>query len=107
LLCAAVPQESTTGSTTEGVKVDDSSAFTSEEAEICGSSSSPEVCSTSTGTGTVRHEDNRKAATESNLEEGDRGSSVSSCGSQRSLRGVTAPPRFVPLGTQSCHTEER
>jgi hypothetical protein len=98
-------------SSTDGVKADDNSSFISEEAGMCGNSNSPEMHSTSTITETVRHEDDRKATIESDSEQADEDSSnsgsVSNCGSQRSVRVVMAPPKFVPLGTPSRHTEER
>jgi hypothetical protein len=93
-------------SATEGIKTEDNSTFTSEEVGVCGSSSSPEMCSTSTVMETVGHTDDKNGAAESNLEQVDRGS-VTSCGSQRSLREIISPPKFVPLGTPSCQTEER
>jgi hypothetical protein len=93
------------------VKTEDNSSFRSEEAGICGNSSSPETHSTSAVTETVRHEDDRKAAAESDSEQVDEDSSnsgsVSNCGSQRSVRVIMAPPKFVPLETPSRHTEER
>jgi hypothetical protein len=98
-------------SSTDEVKTEDNSSFTSEEAEICGNSNSPEMHNTSTITETVRHEDGRKATVESDSEQADEDSSnsgsVSNCGSQRSVRVIVAPPKFVPLETPSRHTEER
>lgn len=106
LLYGAVPQDSVTLSATEGIKTEDNSSFTSEEGGVCGSSSSTETYSTGTVMETVRHKDDRKGAEESNSEQVDRGS-VTSCGSQRSLREIISPPKFVPLGTPSRQTEER
>jgi hypothetical protein len=68
---ARVPQDSVTTSTTEGVKAEDNSSFRSEEAGICGNSNSPETHSTSTVTERVRHEDDKKAAMESESEQVD------------------------------------
>jgi hypothetical protein len=97
-------------SSVEGVKAEDSSAAISEEVAISSNSSTSETHSTSSEAETVRHEGDRKSAIESSSLEvdGDSSSSgISSCGSQRSLRGIMAPPKFVPLGTPSLHTEER
>jgi hypothetical protein len=97
----------------EGVKAEDSSAPISEEVAISSSSSSStsETHSTSSEAETVRHEGDRRGAVESSSVEVDGDSSsnsgISSCVSQRSLRGIMAPPKFVPLGTPSRHTEER
>ncbi|XP_021914527.1 ran-binding protein 3 isoform X4 [Zootermopsis nevadensis] len=102
---ARVPQDSVSTSATDGIKNEDNSASSSEEVGACGSSSSPETCSTSTVIETVGHKENRKGAAESNSEEVDRGS-VTSCGSQKNLTEIISPPKFVPLGTPSCQTEE-
>jgi hypothetical protein len=97
----------------EGAKDEDSLAPISEEVAISGNSSTSETHSTSSEAETVRHEGDRRSAIESSSVEvdGDSSSSsssgISSCGSQRSLRGIMAPPKFVPLGTPSLHTEER
>lgn len=101
-----MPQDSVSTSATDGIKNEDNSASSSEEVGACGSSSSPETCSTSTVIETVGHKENRKGAAESNSEEVDRGS-VTSCGSQKNLTEIISPPKFVPLGTPSCQTEER
>jgi Ran-binding protein 3 len=107
---ARVPKDSVTVSSVEGVKDEDSSAPISEEVAISGNSSTSETHSTSSEAETVRHEGDRRSAIESSSVEvdGDSNSSsgISSCGSQRSLRGIMAPPKFVPLGTPSLHTEE-
>lgn len=109
---ARVPQDSITMSSMEGVKAEDSSAPISEEVAISSSSSSStsETHSTSSEAETVRHEGDRRGAVESSSVEVDGDSSsnsgISSCVSQRSLRGIMAPPKFVPLGTPSRHTEE-
>lgn len=111
ILCDTVPQESVTMSSMEGVKAEGSSTAISEEVAISGSSSTSETCNISTEAETVRHEGDRKGAIESSSVEVDRDSSsnsgINSCGSQRILRGIMAPPKFVPLGTPSRHTEER
>ena len=111
LLCDAVPKDSVTVSNVEGVKDEDSSASISEEVAISSNSSTSETHSTSSEAETVRHEGDRRSAIESSSVEvdGDSSSSsgISNCGSQRSLRGIMAPPKFVPLGTPSLHTEER
>ena len=112
LLCDTVPKDSITVSSVEGVKDEDSSAPISEEAAISGNSSTSETHSTSSEAETVGHEGDRRSAIESSSVEVDGDSSnsssgISSCGSQRSPRGTMAPPKFVPLGTPSLHTEER
>lgn len=109
LLCDAVPKDSVTVSSVEGVKDEDSSAPISEEAAISGNSNTSETHSTSGEAETVRHEGDRRSSSSVEVD-GDSSSSssgISSCGSQRSLRGIMAPPKFVPLGTPSLHTEER
>lgn len=111
LLCDTVPQGSITMSSTERVKAEDSSAPTPEEVPISGSNSTSETCSTSSEAETVRHEGAGKDAVESSSVEVDGDSScnngANSYGSHRSSRGILAPPKFVPLGTPSCHMEER
>jgi hypothetical protein len=99
-----------TTSSAEGVENEDNLSSMSEDAGICGDSSSPEEHSTSIITETVRHEDEKEAAGESDSEQVDEDSSnsgsVSNCGSQRSVRVIMAPPKFVPLETPR-HAEER
>ncbi|XP_023712886.1 ran-binding protein 3 isoform X3 [Cryptotermes secundus] len=105
-----VPQDSVMTSSSDGVKAEDNSSFISEEVGICGNSNSPEMHSTNSITETVRHEDDTKAAVESDSQQADEDSSnsgsVSNCGSQRSVRAIMTPPKFVPLGTPSHPTEE-
>jgi hypothetical protein len=95
----------------EGVKDEDSSAPISDEVAISSNSSTSETHSTSSEAEIFRHESDKRSAIESSSVEVDGDSSSSSgnssCGSQRSLRGIMAPPKFVPLGTPSLHTEER
>lgn len=112
LLCDAVPKDSITMSSVEGVKAEDSSAPISEKVAISSNSSTSETHSTSIEAETVRHDGGRRSAVDSSSVEVDGDSSnsssgISCCVSQRSVRGIMAPPKFVPLGMPSLHAEER
>lgn len=93
-------------SSTDGIKSEDNSTSTSKEVAVCGSSSSPETCSTSSVMETVVHKDDKNGAPETNSGKVDR-DSVTTCGSQRSMREIISAPKFVPLGTPSRPKEER